>query len=322
MRRQAGWLIIGWAVLCGYGAALWGQAGDFGSSDDYRSFLQAQRVAILSSELDGRMETVLAEPQDFVKAGQPLMVLNSTMAQFALDTLEVNLQANKIGADEARVRKEYADDNLKIVQELYDKPIGEIPVASRKELKESRQAADLARLAVEKNKAERDSLLIEQKRAKEILDRHSIRAPFDGVVVSFDGVALNYMQDRGKPKRVEAGETVRAGQVVIALMKVDVLRVSHWLPVAQISSVHLGDKTRVYIEGYDEPVEATVVFISPTVNSTGEFGIEVEFVNPLLQPAPASHRDYRYRFRDGLRARVEFAEPSADAPSTTGEITS
>ncbi|MBN2211595.1 MAG: HlyD family efflux transporter periplasmic adaptor subunit [Sedimentisphaerales bacterium] len=313
MRRQTGWMIIGLVVWNG----LWSptarsQSANYGSLDEYPLYLQAQRVAILSSELDGKVKTMLAEPQDFVKTERPLLILDDSLAQLALQTLEINLRANKIGADEARVRREYADDNLKIVQELYDKAVGEIPVASVKELKESRQAAELAALAVEKNKIERDSLLIEQKRALEILSRHTIKAPFDGVVTPFSAtLAEKYMKDRGQPKRVVAGETVRAGQVVIALMKVDVLRVSHWLPVSQLSRVHLGDKVRVYIQGDDDPVEATVVFIGPTVESTGEFGIEAEFANPPLQPAPTSTGEYRFRYRDGLRARMEFVEQPA-----------
>jgi len=74
-----------------------------------------------------------------------------------------------------------------------------------------------------------------------------------------------------------------------------------------LDSVHLGQSAKVYVQGSDAPIDAKVVFKSPTANSaTMQFRVEVELMNPLL--ADAKDGEYRYEFRPGLRARIELAK--------------
>lgn len=296
-------------MLCA--AAGWAQDAavrvEQGQLDEgFPSFVQARQVAILSSEVDGRVEKVNAEAQDFVAAGAVLIQMDSRLVTLTLKTVGINLELNRLAEQEALVRADYARDNLKIVQALFDNPVGGIPVSSQKELKESQQTAQLSELARTKATLEREGLEVERNKNTIVLEKHAITAPFDGVVVPFSSVAVKYLQDR-EPKRVEEGEVVRAGQLVMAMMKVDKLRVSHWLDVSQLSQVKLGQEVKVHVQGDEQPIPARIVFISPTVNPTSQFNLEVEFDNPRLQPSEKLPRGtYGYRYRDGMRARVEL----------------
>ena len=92
-------------------------------------------------------------------------------------------------------------------------------------------------------------------------------------------------------------------------MKVDRLQVRHDMPKSMLNKIQLGQTLRVFVEGDNRPLNSTVVFISPTVTTVGKYQIMVEFENPLqenIDQLPAG--TYPYRFRPGMRARVEVPE--------------
>jgi len=272
--------------------------------EDYPWQIKAQKVAVLYTEVDGVLKRIVHKPQDFVKEGDVLMELDSEMIEMEL----VKAKAQKDlfnGFEDARIRLAFAQDNFDIVEKMFNKMIGTSPAASPKEYKEARQSLDLAKLG--KRKAKLDSILIdtELKRNEMILKKHKIRAPMDAVVVPFTSVVELTGQSI---KPVEVGETIRAsGQPVIALMKVDRLRVELLtIPVTQLNDVQLGQKAKVFVQGAQTtPIDAQVVYKSPTISAT-TFSIVVEFDNPLLEGLPDRPGVYRYHFRPGMKARVEL----------------
>jgi multidrug efflux pump subunit AcrA (membrane-fusion protein) len=297
--------------------ALWtlragGQAPAHGDSAAYSAeevpFLYAQRVTILSSEVDGLIARIDHDAQDFVPAGATLVQLDDKLARLNLEALEVNLAVNEVARQEAQVRLDYTRDNLEITQALADHPVGGLPVVGPKELKEAQQSHTLAQHAQAKARLEGEALRVEQRKTQEILSRHAIRAPHDGVVVPFSSVADTYLQRQAPPKPVEVGEAVRAGQMLMALMKVDRLQVRDSLAVGLLDRIHLGQEVQVRVEGaQDEPFTGKVVFISPTVTTAGKVNVTVEFANPPLPDAEHLPRGaYRHRFREGMRARVDW----------------
>jgi len=93
---------------------------------------------------------------------------------------------------------------------------------------------------------------------------------------------------------------------VMAMMKVDRLRVSYSDAAERLEPVQLGQKALVYVKGDQEPIAATVVYKSPTI-TVGELTLEVEFANPPLKNRSGQRGLYRYRYRPGMKARVEIA---------------
>ena len=310
-------MVIGYRIKFGLVAvmlACWVGTADaqtIGMTEDYYpAFLQAQRVAVLSSVVEGVIEHIAYEPQEFADKGAVLVQLDAKRVALKLDKLNAQIELNTAIQD-ADIRLKYAEENLAVAKELYGKQIGGFSVGTKKALNEAEERRDIAKLDRIKAELEVRLLGLTLDENQEIVDLHSIKAPWSGVVVPFSSVGT--LGDRNL-KKPEAGETVRAGQELVAMMKVDRLRVSTSLPVAQLKDVHLGQTARVYVpEIADEAIPATVVFKSPTVDfATTNFEIEVELQNVLLDQGNKPKGAYRYKLRPGMRARVDLANDDSE----------
>ncbi len=163
----------------------------------------------------------------------------------------------------------------------------------------------MTELGVKNATLELEILKISIEQRQQELKKHRIIAPVEGVLVPF--ASIKSMKDR-VVKRVETGEMVAPGQPLIAMMKVDKLRIDVLLAVQDINKVRMGGKARVYIEGAGpEPLKAEIVFISPTINGpTSQFHVEVEFDNPAVDMKDQPAGSYPFKYRPGMRARVEL----------------
>ena len=315
------------------GVAAWGQAGstvqsltagesaeslggydsldslDFGDGEVWPGFLQAQKVITLSAEVDGVLTAIKYQPQEFIRQGDTAAQIDPGLVELNIESIRTELEMNTALA-EAAVSLAYATDNLGIIEKLYNTQIDGSRVGSEKEYREAKQRQEMAELALRKAEKEMELLEISLRQNKLMLKKHQLIAPVSGVVIplSTDGLG---MEER---KEVSAGETVVRGQPVLALMKVDFLRVSEPRHLSELDSIKLGQQARVYVEGVDAAVAGTVVFKSPMVASTGQFNIEVEFANPQVQ-TDGSIQAYRYRFRPGMPARVELLWDDEDGGS-------
>jgi len=267
-------------------------------------FIRAQKVVILSAEVGALVTKIAHEPQDYVQKGRQILQLDDHMVKIEITAAQAQI-AMDTSIDEARIRLEYAAANLKIIQEMYDTILESGRVGSPKELQEAKERKELTELEHKKAMLNMKLLKLRLRQQEKLLEKHSICAPMDAVIVPFSSV-------KGVPvvenaKRVEVGEMVQATQPVAALMKVDVLRVSLPRPVEQLDQVRLGQKAKVYVQGAaEEAIPATVVFKSPTVASTGQFNLEMEFANPAIDNKKLGKGVYPYKFRPGMRARVEL----------------
>ncbi len=270
----------------------------------YSSFVQPQRVVVLSTMVNGLVSEVRHEPQEFVRKDETIVQLDTTLMELSVNKLRSQIEMDT-GRDEARINLQYSRDNLEIVQKLYDtKLTDEVRVGSIKELKEATQRKEIAELGGKKAELNIRLLQYQLSENEELLKRHSITSPIDGVIVPFTSVRS--LEERNL-KRIEAGETVQAGQIAAAVMKVDRRRVAWPLPVEQVNQVKLGQAATVYVQGEGESgLPGEVVFKSPTIETTGQFTIEVEFANPAAAEAETARGAYPYQIRPGMRARVEL----------------
>ncbi len=271
-------------------------------------FLEADEVVVLSSVVSGIIKDIKYHRQDFVKKGETLVQLDDDLIKLDIAKFEAQIaMAKAVDIEKAKIALQYAEDNLKIIQQLHNRKIGGTRVGSEKELKEAMQQRDMARLELEKAKKNVALLQIELQKDNKVLSQHKVVSPIDGVIVSFSSVKS---LDQQNLKRPEVGELIQTARPLVALMKVDVLRVSKTLPKSMLSKVHLGQKALVYVESSpNQALPGRVVYISPTIiPALGEFNIEVEFKNPLVagKKKIISNATYPYRFRPGMRARVEL----------------
>ena len=289
------WCWVAWAG----GAA--GAGAGYDTSVSHYWFLRAEKVAVLSSAVDGLVVEVAREPQDFVSQGDRLVQLDAELIRLERDKTKAQIDLNT-RHEEARINLAYFTANLKVIQDLYDTLVHEVRVGSPKELQEAKQRKELAGLEQRKAELELRQLQLTLAQLEKRLELHAIRAPMDGVIVPFSSVAS--LEQRNL-KEVAVGEVVAPGQPLMALIKVDRLRVSYPLGVEMLEAVALGDEALVYVEGADDTgIPGQVVYKSPTLDSTGQFYVEVEFTNPEVPFEGKGRGYYRYRFRPGMRAQV------------------
>ncbi|MCK4627479.1 MAG: efflux RND transporter periplasmic adaptor subunit [Sedimentisphaerales bacterium] len=271
------------------------------------SSLDAQRVVVLSMAVDGIISRLAHEPQEYVKKGDLLVQLDSNRIELEVENFMKQLELNRtVDFPQVRIRFKYACDNLGIVEELYNTQIGDARAASEKERKEAVQSRDIAELELERIRMQGQMLELKLRQNQELLARHTLRAPMDGVVVPFSSV--KNLEARNL-KQLQVGETVQPYTPAIAMMKVDRMKVKHTLPTSRLADVKLGQTVDVYVDREDsKPVPARIVYIGPTISySTQQFKIKVELENPSLEnPQQLPTGAYPYSFRPGMRAWVKL----------------
>ena len=160
---------------------------------DLTGSFTARRAAQLSPRLSGLVETIDIDAGDEVAAGDVIVRLDDRLAELQLAQAEAAVAQARASFDEAvRLR----DEALRLSEDRF---LPETEIQARK------SGVQVARAALDVASAERDT-------AAERLERHSIVAPFDGVIAR---------------RLTEAGEWVETGTAVAELVAVDHL----WLDV-------------------------------------------------------------------------------------------
>jgi HlyD family secretion protein len=254
--------------------------------------LAAVDQVTVSSEADGKVQKVNADLGDRVRAGQVLIELDDekqryayeqqqaalarTLAQYGapdpghLPDIEQTPEAKRTKADLAQAQQAYER-----AAELFKRTL--IP----------QQALDDARTAVETKKASYEASLhnarnlrasiraseAEMKLAGRQLRDAAIRAPFDGYV---------------EKRLVSLGELVKAQMPVMAIVRLDPLKVIAEIPEKMAPWIADGRPVELRVDAYrDRTFTGTVTRISPAVNtSTRAFPFEAVVPNPeaVLKP--------------------------------------
>jgi multidrug efflux pump subunit AcrA (membrane-fusion protein) len=248
--------------------------------------LYALEESTVSSEVEGRVEKVLADVGDAVAEGQPLVQLVNVEHRIELDRQRAAVRQVRarlgLAADSptpsdpskiAFVQRAAADlmeaeQKFQRAEELSrDKLISqqELDEASAR-MKSARASYDLALQEVEQLKAQLASNEAAAKLAEKKLADTSIRAPFPGAV---------------KERRVSPGEYVRVQSPVAVIVRTDRLRARVEVPEKWAGALKAGVEVEVRVEAYpDETFRGRVERISPAVASqTRTFLVEALLAN-------------------------------------------
>lgn len=254
--------------------------------------LAAEDEVTLSSEADGLVARILHDLGDRVKAGEVLVELDREKPQYSLDQARATLQRAlaAYGAPDPEhlpaiektpdVQKAAADlaqakQNFQRADELFRRQL--VP----------RQTLDDAQTAVDSKQASYESALqgaknlraniLAAEAASKLADRQLrdtfIRAPFDGFV---------------EKRLVNLGQLVKAQTPVMAVVKMDPLRVTAELPEKMAPWISVGQGVQLHVDAYpDKVIDGKISRISPTVNTaTRAFPFEAIVPNDgaLLKP--------------------------------------
>lgn len=211
--------------------------------------------------VEGLIQTVPVDRGDWVKKGQVIVTLESSMEEATVALAKAKAEAEaalknsqvKIGFTSRK--HERALDLLKsnsIAQHEADEAQMEKSLAEvlHREASENRRVAEL-----------------ELNRASVALQLRTIRSPINGVVVD---------------RLLSPGELARQQTPVMKLAQIDPLRVEVFAPISLLGKLKTGMRADVRPEGKGQPVyQAKVMVVNKVVDSaSGTFGVRLEMPNP------------------------------------------
>jgi RND family efflux transporter MFP subunit len=262
--------------------------------------LYADEVSEVGARVAGRTGEVHVDLGDEVKAGQPLVTLETDEFELLASQAEAQLAQTRsavgLGPDDVGdsldpensppVRQERAIWNeakasLERAMKLMEQGAisdGEFDlVASAERVAEARYSASVNAVR------EKLSLIgvrrVELALARQKLGDAVIRAPFDGLVQN---------------RRVAPGSYINAGDAVLSLVRTDPIWFRGSLPERYAARLKAGLELTIQIESVDEPVVATVTRVSPSLDmSSRSLAFEAKIENP------------NQRYRSGVFASAE-----------------
>jgi membrane fusion protein (multidrug efflux system) len=223
--------------------------------DTYPSNLYVERDVWVAARSTGVIEQVLVERGQRVREGQPLFVLEDD-----LQKVELKIAEHALAYHEA----EYAR-----TKELYEQNIVSSLEALRDETNRNLAASEL-------------------ERAKALLERCTVRAPFDGVVVERLAV-------RGQ--RVVEDE---AAQLVRLVGADDRRRARIHVPEQRLAALAVGQPATILVERAAHP--ARILFVSPAVDAASDTGLVI---------VEAARSDSALRVGAGVDVRLAERAPVA-----------
>ena len=241
-------------------------------SVDVIGTLAAVDQVVISSEADGSVRTILADLGDRVKAGQVLIQLDNEKQQYSFEQQQAAL---------ARALAQYGAPDPQHLPEIEQTPDvqkanADLVQAQRafdranelfKRTLVPQQTLDEARTALESAKASYNSSLqgarnlrasiqaseASMKLAGRNLRDTAIRAPFDGYV---------------EKRLVNLGELVKAQMPVMAIVRLDPLKVVAEIPERLAPWISEGRPVELRVDAYrDKTFAGKVTRISPAVNT-------------------------------------------------------
>lgn len=261
------------------------------------AILKTIEATSVAAEVVGKVDVFAVELGDKVKVGQLLgkirdssVALQVSHAKIAMATARKKQQSD-VELRLAQKRAEVADNELQRAESANAQVTDTYPP---KEIDRLRLVAVSAKLEIERAKDARELLAFEVMTAEneylqatELLERHSIKAPVDGMVV-----AVN--------RRV--GEWVEPGTEFLKIVKIDRLRIEGFIASTDIDKQIVGQVAdiTVLMGNQEISVQGKVVFLSPDANPVnGQFRVNLEIDN--------SGR----RFHPGMRVQATIHQ---DAP--------
>lgn len=262
--------------------------------------LAADEEVTVAAEVDGRVVRILADLGDAVRAGQPLVQLDPQKLQFRVDEQRAALarakaaygvapgtdgddlpsidqtpdvrraEAERRQADQALARADALRKRSLLPEQQFDDAQARQMTAAAA-LEAARQGAGNLRAEIEASAA---SLRLAE---RELLDA-TVRAPFDG-----------YVQKR----LTTVGQYVRVQTPVVAIVRVDPLKLVAEVAERMMPWVKIGQPVTVQVEAYPgQTMTGTLSRVSPAVNAeTRAFPVEARVPNGdrRLKPGTFAH---------------------------------
>jgi RND family efflux transporter MFP subunit len=226
------------------------------------------RRVMLSPRVEGLVTRVLVDAGSWVEPGDPVLELDARLAEIEIQSVEARVR-------EAQARHQ---DAIRIRDELLE--LREGRHASKTSIESAISQVAIAAAALAREQAE-------LARAQELRERHSVAAPFAGMVIS---------------KQVEAGQWVQRDDAVIELVSVDILRIRAALPQVYFPRVETGATATVLFDALPEHTFDGTVFARVALGneSSRSFPLLIDIPNPEHLLAPGMSARVLVELKDGV----------------------
>ncbi len=231
---------------------------------DVDCVVQPSRLASLGSAVPGVLAKLHVNRADYVSAGTVLAELESEVERASLQL--ANRLASLNSATRLRqLNADFGSRTLQRNQSLFQKAS-----ISKQTLDQVETEAMIAQMQVQQERENSEVAAIEVARAKAVLKRRSIHAPFDGAITETYRTEGEYVAD----------------DAVVQIAALDPLHVEVIVPLTQLGVVESGMRGEVSIEvpGFeDQTFNATVRRIDPVADAaSATYGVLLELPNPDL----------------------------------------
>ena len=218
-------------------------------------YVVARRKATVAAEITGKVVAVMVEEGMIVKEGQELARLDSVLAE-----KDLALSKSRIESAEAAIAVISADldDAVRIVARA--KTLSQKNVMSEADLTKAEARAGVLSAQLRQYQAQFETARLDAQRNAAVLDKHRIRAPFDGVVVDKSAQPGEMIS----PLSAGGGFT-RTG--ICTVVDMDSIEIEVDVNEAFIGRVGAGGAVNAVLDAYpDWTIPAYVIAIVPTAN--------------------------------------------------------
>ena len=218
--------------------------------------------AAISSKVEGYVEKIYFEEGDAVKQGDVLLELDKELAEIELQRIRALINESLTREKELKRQRDEAKE-----------------LVSKRHVSETAYKAASAEVDINATVIQR--LRVESKRQQAIVDRHIVKAPFDGVVTD---------------RMIEVGQWVETNNAVLELTEINQLRIEVPVPQFYFSRVNHGTQVNITYDAIPEEEFTATVSIKVPVSqqSTRTFPVMININND------------QYRITPGMSARVRF----------------
>ncbi len=217
-------------------------------------YVVARRKAVVAAEITGKVAAVLVEEGNVVKAGQVVARLDSVLAEH-----DLALARSRVESAEAAIGTVSADleDAQRILARA--KVLAEKKAMSEADLTKAEARAGVLAAQLRQYQAQYETAKLDAARNATVLDKHQIRAPFDGIVVDKSA------QPGEMISPMSVGGFTRTG--ICTVVDMDSLEIEVDVNEAFIGRVSAGGAVNAVLDAYpDWTIPAYVIAIVPTAN--------------------------------------------------------
>src|SRR5215468_11237867 len=263
-------------------------------------YVTPRRRATVAAKVTGRVEQIYAEEGLHVKNGQVLAELDCSQPKASLASAKTERDATAAALADLEVQLGNADREWKRAESLRAAGVNSV-----QQLDAARTTADSLRSKIALTKEQTRAAEARIAVAQQDVDNCTVRAPFDGIVVSKDA-------QRGEmvsPNSAGGGFT-RTG--IATVVDMNSIEVEVDVNEAYIALVHEKQKALATLDAYpDWQIPATVRTVIPTADRQ-KATVKVRVAFDKLDPRILPDMGVKVAFLDGQPAIAKSAAPARD----------